>query len=280
MKDILVIVTGGAYDESRVVTATAIAKHFDAQMTVAVVNELPDPQLYAADPSVGVAPIDTQLQDEAMERGVELKAKIEQRLADAFAGANVILLHELHSRVSDSVAELARLNDLLITTLPADSSKPELMSALLDKALLEGACGILCLPHGIACSPVADHAVLAWNGSREASRSMQAALPLLKAAKKVTVLLVDRPLRRAGASFRPGDEIVMRLKHHGIDAGLVRVASEGLSTADAITAEVGRLNADLLVMGAQAEGGLMQWFKSSVSRKVLADAKLPLLIAH
>ena len=35
-----------------------------------------------------------------------------------------------------------------------------------------------------------------------------------------------------------------------------------------------------LVMGAQAEGGLRQWLQGSVSRKVLADAKLPLFIAH
>lgn len=51
-------------------------------------------------------------------------------------------------------------------------------------------------------------------------------------------------------------------------------------TADAIIAEVNRLDADLLVMGAQAEGGLRQWFQSSVSRQVLADANIPLLIAN
>lgn len=58
------------------------------------------------------------------------------------------------------------------------------------------------------------------------------------------------------------------------------VASDGLMTADAIIAEVNRLGADLLGLGAQAEGGLRQWFHSSVSRQVLADANIPLLIAN
>jgi nucleotide-binding universal stress UspA family protein len=71
-----------------------------------------------------------------------------------------------------------------------------------------------------------------------------------------------------------------RLQHHGISPALVRVASEGLSTAEAIVAEIHRLGADLLVMGAQAEGGMRQWFAGSTSRKVLAEADFAMLIAH
>ena len=72
----------------------------------------------------------------------------------------------------------------------------------------------------------------------------------------------------------------MRLKHQEIEADLDIVSSEGLLTADAIIAEVRRLEADLLVLGAQAEGGIRQWFQNSVSRQVLADASIPLLIAN
>ena len=77
-----------------------------------------------------------------------------------------------------------------------------------------------------------------------------------------------------------GDEVLMRLKHQEIEADLDIVSSEGLLTADAIIAEVRRLEADLLVLGAQAEGGIRQWFQNSVSRQVLADASIPLLIAN
>ena len=53
MKDILAIVTGGAHDESQLVNATLIAGYFNAALTVVVINELPDPQIYAADPALG-----------------------------------------------------------------------------------------------------------------------------------------------------------------------------------------------------------------------------------
>lgn len=278
MKDILVIVTGGAYDESRLTAGTAVAKAFDGYVTAAVVNELPDPQLYATDPSIGIAPIDTELRDEAMIRGEELRQRAIKRL-EALPGSSVVLINEFRVHAGEAMCEFARLSDLFVATLPTESTKAELMKAVIDKVLVDGACAVLCLPHVAANIVAANHAVVAWNGSREAARALNAALPLLKLAKKVSVLRVD-PSRGAGEDRRPGAEVLARLKHHGIEGELLRVASEGLKTADAITAQVRRLGADLLVMGAQAEGGLRQWFQSSVSRKVLADAKIPLLIAH
>lgn len=280
MKDILVIATGGPLDEARLAHATEIARHFEAALTVAVVNELPDVQIYATDPAAGIAPIDAQLREEAEIRGKKLRETTERRVAELFPGATIVTLNEYGPHIRESVAAIARLNDLFVTTLPGDSSKPELMNAIVDKVLIEGACGILCLPDQTVRVPRARHAVLAWNNSREASRAMQAALPLMKEAQKVTVLLVDQPLRRAGASFRPGDEIMARLQHQGLFPILTRVASDGLGTAEAIVAEVHRLDADLLVMGAQAEGGLRQWLGSSTSRRVLAEADFAMLIAH
>ena len=210
MKDILVVATGGPHDELRLASAAAVANRFQAALMVAVVNELPDIHLYAADPAAGIAPIYSQLREEAEVRSKQLIETTEKRLAESLPGAAVVALIEYGPSIGESVAALARLNDLFVTTLPPDSSKPEFMNAILDKVLIEGACGILCLPDRSVRAPCADHAVLAWNNSREASMAMQAALPLMKEAKKVTVLLVDQPLRRAGASFRPGDEIMVR----------------------------------------------------------------------
>jgi nucleotide-binding universal stress UspA family protein len=105
-------------------------------------------------------------------------------------------------------------------------------------------------------------------------------MPLLREAGSVTAVLVNQPIRRAGESSQRGDDLLQRLGHYGIDARSVHVTSEEKSTADALGAEVARLNADLLVMGAQADGGFRRWFLGSVSREIINDTKLPLLIAH
>lgn len=279
MKDILVVATGGTNDEARLATAAAFAKHFGAELTVAVINELPDPRFYAAE-STGMPPVALQIGDEFLEQGRELRAQTAQRLESLAPAATVVHFDEFRSTVGDAIARMARLKDLVVTTKPADAASSELMGLVLDKVLVEGICGVLCPPEGVTCSPATSHTTIAWNGSREAARAVQAALPVLKEAGRVTALLVDQPPRGAGKAAQFGDDLLARLKRYGIDADLVSVASEGMNTARAIAAEVDRLNADLLVMGAQAEGGFRQWFLSSVSRELLTDAKRPLLLAH
>jgi nucleotide-binding universal stress UspA family protein len=70
------------------------------------------------------------------------------------------------------------------------------------------------------------------------------------------------------------------LDHHKVNCVLARVTSGEMKTFEAILAETAKNEAQLLVMGAQAEGGLMQWFRGSVSRQVLSAAPIPLFLAH
>lgn len=281
MKDILVIVTGGAHDELRLRCATDISRIFGSHLTVAVVNELPSPPIYAAaDPAFGVAAPDADFRAAAMSRGQELKQWTEDRLTQLPSPASVLVINDFKGNLGAALCDYSRLSDLLIATLPTLSSNAELMNIAIDTVLIEGACPILCLPHEPASVAQAKLAVVAWNGSRESARALNGSFPLLRHVKEVTVLQVDRALRRAGAASEPGDEVLIRLEHQGIEANLDRVSSEGLLTADAIMAEVHRLGPDLLVLGAQAEGGLRQWLQNNTSRQVIADAKIPLLIAN
>ena len=281
MKDILAIVTGGAHDELRLNCATDICRIFGSHLTVAVVNELPSPQVYAAaDPSFGVAAADADVRAAAMSRGQELKQWAEDRLARLSSPASVLAINDFKDNLGPALCEYSRLSDLMVATLPTLSSHADLMNVAIDSVLIEGACPILCLPHEPANVAMATHAVVAWNGSRKSARALNGSFSLLRHVKKVTVLQVDQALRQAGAASGPGDEVLVRLKHQGIEADLDRVSSEGLLTADAIIAEVRRLGADLLILGAQAEGGIRQWFQNSVSRQILTDAKMPIMIAN
>ena len=53
------------------------------------------------------------------------------------------------------------------------------MNIAIDTVLIEGACPILCLPHQPVKISATMHAVVAWNGSRESARALNAAFPLL-----------------------------------------------------------------------------------------------------
>ena len=171
MKDILVIVTGGAHDELRLKCATDISRIFGAHLTVIVVNELPAPQVYTApDPSFGVAAADADLRAAAMSRGQELEQWTENRLAQLSSPALVLAIHDFKANLGTALCDFSRLSDLMIATLPTASSNSELMNILIDTVLIEGACPILCLPHQPVSVALATHAVVAWSGSRESAR--------------------------------------------------------------------------------------------------------------
>jgi nucleotide-binding universal stress UspA family protein len=149
----------------------------------------------------------------------------------------------------------------------------------MDRVLTDSGRSVIGLPRGWKDSQPVHHVTVAWNGSRESVRAITEAMPLLQRAMSVAVLLVDQ-LRRAGDETRPGADILLHLQRHGVEAKVVHISKEEMKTADAILTECKRLGADMLVMGAQAEGGVLQWFKGSVSRDVVARTEIPVLLAH
>jgi nucleotide-binding universal stress UspA family protein len=280
MKDFFVLSDGTPEDEPRFACAEALAQRFKGFVSAIVATELPAiPAMVAAEPA-GFIPPDDGLRNEAMARADEVKARVVQRFASHASPVPVFQITEMPEFLGAGVASVARTSDLFVTTLPVDDSESSILDSVLDDLLLDGCCGVLGLPHGRSCDASFSTITVAWNHSREASRAVARALPLLQKARKVTVVLVDQPLRRAGETRRPGDDVISHLEHHGVSASLSRVTREQLKTSEAILAEAARMGSDLLVMGAQAEGGLLQWFRGSVSREVLATSSIPLFMAH
>ena len=187
---------------------------------------------------------------------------------------------EAKEMLGREIAAAARIHDLFITSLPSKKAENQAIKSSFDAVLTDGCCAILGLPLDGSCNPAFERITIAWNGSKEASRAVAAAMPLIVQAREVVVLLVDQPLRRAGEDVRPGDDIVKHLNRHGVQATLSRVTSADLSISQAILSEVGRTKTQLLVIGAQAEGGLLQWLQGSIARETFAASPIPLLIAH
>jgi hypothetical protein len=80
---------------------------------------------------------------------------------------------------------------------------------------------VLVVPRYGTFATVGERVLIAWNGSREATRAVHDALPLLKLAKAVTVLPID-PECDTGDRM-PSADIALHLARHG-------VAAEGTST--------------------------------------------------
>lgn len=138
---------------------------------------------------------------------------------------------------------------------------------------------VLLVPPKGRCSLHAPHAVIAWDGSREASRALHDAMPLLVGGS-ATIFHAAKP----GDATRGGGGLhhaIAVLAEHGVyrDVRVETVRSDSDVTRRLLEA-VADTGASLLVMGAYGHGAVRQFVLGGVTRMVLAHAVVPVLMSH
>lgn len=167
----------------------------------------------------------------------------------------------------------ARLADLVVLVRPPPRQGDAL--SLAETLVRHGAAPCLLIPEAWDPNRPLDHAVLAWNGSRQAKRAMDDALPFLRDAKRVSVLT----LGSAAGLAREHDGLIAHLRRQGVAADLV-VAREGAGgRGPALLAWCARNAADLLVMGAFGRTPHGERWSHGATWTVLTEAQLPVLMS-
>lgn len=166
--------------------------------------------------------------------------------------------------------------DLVIVGGPRPGGLPSDWSA--ESLLLATGVPFLLLPE--PCTGFsAEHVVVAWNASREARRAIADALPFLVGAQSVTVLVVDSQ-KNPRHGEEPGADVARYLVRHGAKVAVEQVLSHGEPIARTILAYAERHNTDLIVVGAYSHPRTTEMIFGGVTRSLLRDAAVPLLMAH
>jgi nucleotide-binding universal stress UspA family protein len=211
-KDILVHVDATPASRTRLQLALTLARRFDARLSGLHVLPEPDVPPYFKPSVVGrIAAIYAK------------NAKVAADLAEALfqketkdAGADTAW-ECIAGDMDEMIAERARFADLLVLG-QFDTENPRTISAFLlpAKVVFGAAAPLLVVPNSGSFGDAGRHALVTWDGSREAARAIRDAMPLLQAAKRVSVLALD-PRRQGhmhGGAHVP--ELVAHLGRHGV----------------------------------------------------------------
>jgi nucleotide-binding universal stress UspA family protein len=181
--------------------------------------------------------------------------------------------------VDAAMALQARYADLVIVSQPDPATvAPPFPADLAARLALGGGRPVLVVPrHGTPTIGAA--ALVAWDGSREATRAATAALPLLRAASRVTVVDFGGADTPAGIVEDPCAALGAWLGRHGVSA---RCGHRPLApdVGEALLAEAAALGAGLLVMGAYGHPRLREIALGGVTETILRTMTLPVLLAH
>jgi nucleotide-binding universal stress UspA family protein len=172
----------------------------------------------------------------------------------------------------------ARYADLVVLGQadPEDRDEGGLLLDLPEHVVLHGGRPVLMVPRKGSFGGAGRHALVAWNGSLEAAKAISGALPLLRAAERVTLAVFGQ---YANHGDEPGADMALYLARHDVRVEVVR-KQQPEDAGHAILSLANDIGADLLVMGAYGHSRFREMMLGGATRTILATAALPVLMAH
>jgi nucleotide-binding universal stress UspA family protein len=183
-------------------------------------------------------------------------------------------------QADDGLAQLARFADLVVVSQddPAESI-PDGAVRLPEYVILNSARPVVVVPRADPPPLVTHRVLVAWNGSKEASCALSAAIPLLRRATEVIVATLAGPDADETDSMAQQPELVNFLARHRVTARtMVRALQH--DAGEELLSMARELSCDVLVMGCFGHTQFRELCLGGASRTVLADARIPVLLAH
>ena len=235
-----------------------------------------------------VTPAETFARGKGMQRVMEVhRAELEVVEAEhraLFEG--IVRRHGIQSgwrslpyNMSTEVGVYAYYADLIVVARPDPADYTAGPPRLAESLVLTSGRPIIVFPIGSTVSRIR-RILVAWNARREAIRAVADALPLLLRADAVEVLVVEDQHHAAGHEQEPGADIVRHLARRGAQVGVRRLSSGGDAMGHLLLSQAISFGADLVVMGAYGHSHLSEWMFGSVTRTVLREASLPVLMSR
>jgi nucleotide-binding universal stress UspA family protein len=274
LKDLLVHVDSDAACPSRIDVASRLAELFQAHLTGLHVMALPTIPI-----AVGAefAPV---FQESQMKTLLEAAGELERRFRQAASKrAGVPTEWRLAEGDLTAIATLhARYFDLTVVGQGIDVEGPVALRSLPEDLALAVGRPVLVVPRYGTFPTVGERVLVAWNGSREATRAVNDALPLLQRAAKVTVLSVEPE----GAEGRrmPGADIALHLARHGVKVDASETPAADIAVGDVLLSYAADRGIDLIVSGAYGHSRMREVVLGGVTRHLLQHMTVPVLLSH
>ena len=144
------------------------------------------------------------------------------------------------------VGNAARFSDLVVLPQPYSDDREEYAAGVVEAALFVGNVPVLICPQN-EVETYGKRITVAWNESDEALTAIRAALPFLKAAEAVDVVIID-PARHDPDSSDPGAAISTMLSRHGVSVEVSVLPRTVTKISDILSRRMEESGSDLLVM--------------------------------
>lgn len=272
LKDILVHVDNNPTCTARVEAALTLATTYQAHLTGLYVI----PQYFV--PSYAEIHIPAEVLErqavEAQKEAEQAQALFTRLTAEAHCSVE---WRCQRGYIDQILIARARYTDLVVIGQAEEGGILDPDSELEDQMLLSSARPVLIIPYIGLQAPIGRRIMLAWKNTREAVRAVHDAMPLLKAADQVDVVMVN-PSAEDGEA--PTADICRHLERHGVKVRPAHVVARDIEVGDALLSRAADDNIDLLVLGAYGHQRWRETVFGGVTRHLLQHMTVPVLMSH
>ena len=168
----------------------------------------------------------------------------------------------------------ARYHDLIVTGLGLNDVA---MEATAETLMFGSGRPTLLVPQDLP-PPRYQHVMIAWDGSRVATRAVADASDFLRLAKTVTIAVVTD--EKTLPDEDPGLNLVDYLDRHNINSTIALVQTLRQPIGQVLQDHALEIGADMMVMGAFGHSRMRDFVMGGATAGVLRDLKLPVLLSH
>ena len=273
LKDILVFVDGSQEAPATVAAACALARTHDAHLTGLAVDNPPEIPGFATIeiPASALEIIETQRKETVTKaREIFDKAVAAAGITDR-SGWTVARGQPL-----ETLSLRSRYADILVVPQANPDSQSATGEDMVDDLVLVSGRPVLVIPYIGAPQNLGKKILVAWNASREASRAVADAMPMLEAADSVEVFAVEPN----GMGDAPGADIAAHLARHGINATANKTTGLDIDVGDVLLNQAADSGADLIVMGGYGHSRMRELVLGGATRHILEHMTVPVLLSH
>lgn len=177
--------------------------------------------------------------------------------------------------LSETMRASVGLADLVVLNRKLDTIDYPDMRVLVGEMVIKAGTPIVAVPEEGRGFDVYGHALIAWDGSREAVAALRAATPLLAKASAVTIVEVED-----GSVKTPAEDAAEYLSRHDIKPVIKRVTNAIDWPGIVILDTIRETHAAYLVMGGFGHRRFVEAAFGGVSTRMLKECPVPLFLAH
>jgi nucleotide-binding universal stress UspA family protein len=276
-KTILVHLDASERAHPRLEAALHVAKQHDAYLVALYAVYTPEPASFYV--MAGYAGYYADREQQRIERRAALERLFHAELVRAQLKGE---WRVADARANDAVSRQARYADLVIAG-QADNDDPEtyIDDNFPENLVLSAGRPVLLIPHADAFPTIGTRVLVAWDGSREATRALHDAEPLLARATQVTVVTIAGAKDDAPGERIPGADIALALARHREHVDLLAVeAGDSRGVGGILLSRAYETGSDLLVMGAYGHPRWHELVMGGATRTILKSMNVPVLMSH